>query len=407
MKIHNTKWLRDKLQAGDTIVEVVIAIAVIATVLTGAFIVSSRSLTAVRDSEEHSEVLQQLQGQVELLRAAANIPGFFNTTSNGQWGPCPDRGGTAICVTSPFCLGTDSNGNIVGFHSVKPPQVPSSMSPSNYYTSLNTNKNSTCFPNSTYGLGIDITECYAVDPPNGCISPVTGVTNFLLTGTWIPINGSNASYDQVSFYYQIKETCTGQDGIVGVRCGTDGSEGKPVINLYPQHPENVSVKLKYIAGFSKTVPSYNATMGWQVYAQPDGTLLNKSDNKTYPYLYWEGNPTSLNINMSTGFVVAGKDTKQFLGLELPIIGLNQKETNDFLAYWVPKMDNNKYNLIHFAGSDYTSLAPLEISPEPDSLLRVNMIFKAIQTPLIVTPQTFPVFHRNGFTVVEWGGAELF
>ena len=406
MKIHLTKSLRNRFQAGDTIVEVVIAIAVIATVLAGAFVVSSHSLTSVRVSEEHSEVLQQLQGQVELLRAAANTPGFFNTTTTGQYGTCPDTGGNAICVTAPFCLGTNSTGGVVGYHSLFPPQYAPAVYPNSYYTSSNRSFNTTCFPNSTYDLGLNIVECY---PNRGCPVATTyhgSATEFHLTGTWAPIGGSPSSYNQVSIYYSVKVSCTGDNGAGVVVCGDNGTEGKPVINLYPQHPENVSVKLKYIAGFSKTVPSYNPTTGWQVFAEPDGTLLNKSNNKTYPYLYWEGNPATLNINMSTGFVVAGKDSKQFLALELPVIGLNQTETNDFLAYWVPRMDNNKFNLIHFAGSDYTSLAPLNISPKPDSLLRVNMVYKALQDPISITPQTFPMFHRNGFTAVEWGGAEL-
>ena len=69
-------------QAGDTIVEVVIAIAIIATVLTGAFVVTNRSLTAVRDSEEHSEALQLLQGQIETLRSVASQAG--NTLSKAS-----------------------------------------------------------------------------------------------------------------------------------------------------------------------------------------------------------------------------------------------------------------------------------------------------------------------------------
>ena len=404
--------LRNKFQTGDTIVEVIIAIAVIATVLTGAFIVSSRSLTAVRDSQEHSEVLQQLQGQVELLRSAANIPGFFNTTDGTTYGACafPYTPTSAICVTKPFCLGTDSSGNITGYHSEKPP-IYQTIDPSNYVdpndyysASLNPDYNPTCFPNNNYDLGLNIIECY---PNTNCAAhPLNIGTLFRLSATWVPIGG--ASFDSVTIFYSVKVSCTGsQPGQVGITCGTDGTEGKPVIYLYPQNPENVSVKLKYFAGFSKTVPAYNSTTGWQVFAKPDGTLLNKADNKIYPYLYWEGNVAPLNIDVSTGFVIAGKDTKQFLALELPIIGLNQNETNAFLAYWIPRMDNNKFNLIHFAGHDYTSLAPLNISPKPDSLLRVNMIFKALQTPIVVTPQTFPVFHRNGFTVVEWGGAELF
>ena len=420
--------VRDHLQAGDTIVEVIIAIAVIATVLTGAFVVSSRSLTGVRDSQEHSDILQQLQGQAELLRVAANTSGFFNSVNgHGQYECCPNkysntpcttpvgvtpkyyRDPNTICVTDPFCLGY-SNGIFTGYPSQKPPFYKPIvhvgevvLNPSDYYNPLK-NKifNQTCFPNSTYSLGLSIIECY-----NNTLCtqhPLGGDITFRLMGTWLPISGS--AYDSVTLYYSIKVSCTGTKNILTV-CGDNGSEGKPVIYLYPQRPENVSVNLKYVAGFSKTVPSYNPSTGWQVFAKPDGTLLNKSDNKTYPYLYWEGNPTHLNIDMSTGFVVAGKDTKQFLALELPIIGLNQNETNAFLAYWVPRMDSNKFNLIHFAGHDYTSLAPLNISPKPDSLLRVNMIFKPLQTSEVVTPQTFPRFYRNGFTVVEWGGAELF
>ena len=60
-----------KSQTGDTIVEVMIAIVVISTVLAGAFLVSRTSLKNVRDSEEHSQALKLVQGQVERLRNAA------------------------------------------------------------------------------------------------------------------------------------------------------------------------------------------------------------------------------------------------------------------------------------------------------------------------------------------------
>lgn len=64
-------WQRRRDQSGDTIVEVLIAIAVVSSVLTGAFIVSQKSAMAVRDSQEHGEMLQVLQGQVELVRSMA------------------------------------------------------------------------------------------------------------------------------------------------------------------------------------------------------------------------------------------------------------------------------------------------------------------------------------------------
>jgi prepilin-type N-terminal cleavage/methylation domain-containing protein len=56
---------------GDTLVEVLIAIAIVSTVLAGAFNVTQKSTLAVRDSQERGEMLQILQGQVELVRANA------------------------------------------------------------------------------------------------------------------------------------------------------------------------------------------------------------------------------------------------------------------------------------------------------------------------------------------------
>lgn len=64
-------------QAGDTIVEVILAVAIISSVLAGAFAVTSRSSRDIRVSEEHAQALQYLQGQVELLRSAAAKPGYL------------------------------------------------------------------------------------------------------------------------------------------------------------------------------------------------------------------------------------------------------------------------------------------------------------------------------------------
>lgn len=59
-------------QMGDTIVEVLIAIAVISAILGGAFAVAHNSQQGVRDSQEHAQGLKLLESQVEQLRAAAS-----------------------------------------------------------------------------------------------------------------------------------------------------------------------------------------------------------------------------------------------------------------------------------------------------------------------------------------------
>lgn len=80
------------------------------------------------------------------------------------------------------------------------------------------------------------------------------------------------------------------------------------------------------------------------------------------------------------------------------------EYNEFIVYWYPLLQENPYNLIHFADTQYTDLAPLSTSPRYDSLLRVFMLAKPLQQAIEIEPQVFPEFQRNGFTVVEWGGS---
>ncbi len=59
---------------GDTIVEVLIAVAVVGVVLTGAYASARSSLNAVRASQERAEALKIAEGQLEMLKyyAAAN-----------------------------------------------------------------------------------------------------------------------------------------------------------------------------------------------------------------------------------------------------------------------------------------------------------------------------------------------
>lgn len=188
-----------------------------------------------------------------------------------------------------------------------------------------------------------------------------------------------------------------------VGCGPENCEKKPVIYLYPKSEQTVSVKLDYKGKLTCTYPNYND--GWKVVAHPDGTLINISDNKEYSYLYWEG-VSNHKWDMSKGFVVKGSDTQNFLQEKLQYLGLTPKEYNEFIVYWLPIMQNNKYNLITFAGEEYNNLAQLKITPKPDSILRVMMIFKPLDKSVQIEEQKLTPFERKGFAVVEWGGTEI-
>ena len=69
------------------------------------------------------------------------------------------------------------------------------------------------------------------------------------------------------------------------------------------------------------------------------------------------------------------------------------------------MQDNAYNLISFQSERYAETAKLDITPAPDSMLRVFMAWRPLDQPQQIEPQTFEPFVRDGFTVVEWGGCK--
>lgn len=178
---------------------------------------------------------------------------------------------------------------------------------------------------------------------------------------------------------------------------------KSVIYLYPEQETEVTVRLDFTSRLTTTYPAYND--GWNVIAQPDGTLVDPNTGRMYYCLFWEG-IADAGYDISTGFVVAGENTAAFLEEALAQLGLTDKEANEFIIYWLPKMEGNAYNLISFQQEAYTNNAALSITPEPDSILRVFMAWKPLDTPVEVEPQQLETIERRGFTVVEWGGAEL-
>lgn len=175
---------------------------------------------------------------------------------------------------------------------------------------------------------------------------------------------------------------------------------KPVIYLYPEKTTEVNVKLDVNGEVLCTYPAYND--GWTVTAEPDGTL---SDGKlTYNYLFWDGY-LQADYDFTQGFCVKGSDTAAFLEKSLEQLGLNRKEANEFIVFWLQKMQDHPYNVISFQTTAYTDAAQLEITPAPDTLIRVYMAWYPSDKPLDLPAQELSAPERNGFTVVEWGGVK--
>lgn len=183
---------------------------------------------------------------------------------------------------------------------------------------------------------------------------------------------------------------------------------KPVIYLYPQQTQKVRVQLDFDGKLTSTYPTYPQD-GWTVTAQPDGTLTDEQ-GRSYRYLFWEGVADD-SWRLENGSFVKAEDARAFLEQSLSRLGLNELEQNDFISYWLPKLQANEESFVHFAAEQYTDRARLTVSPQPDSVLRVQMLMTRVDSSnrrqLSALPkQQLQGFARKGFTLVEWGGTDL-
>lgn len=176
---------------------------------------------------------------------------------------------------------------------------------------------------------------------------------------------------------------------------------KPIIYLYPTTDTEVEVKLLNDKYLTTTYPKYENS--WKVLASQNGKLIDLKTGREQYGLYWEG----LNHNVKVendGFIIEGKDTLKFLEEKLKILGLSDREADEFIIYWLPKMENNKYNYIRFETMDEINrYMPLSVSPTPDSIIRVWMTYKPLNEKIDVNEQSLTPVTRYGFSVVEWGG----
>lgn len=290
------------------------------------------------------------------------------------------------------------------------------------------------------GCGIAATGCFPMEEPLGDeaskmvkIGTLGTLDAFMFTeGEEEPIEGSlmqlvKYRYDSYLMKYQYDETLQKQrellfdefiesKKIFFVKLGNGkytlvstpdlapATEcGKPVIYLYPTETTIVNVKVG-VDKITKSIPAYG-TNGWTVTASSDGTLVDSVDQQTYPYLFWEGQ-SAKKFSTETGWTLAKKEVATALPKVLQNMGLNEKETADFMEFWGPRIAAEKMPYIEFsfvAQKTFDQIAPLSITPTPETVLRVFMVYRGVLKQGLPVPSYTPV-QRNGFTVIEWGGA---
>lgn len=182
---------------------------------------------------------------------------------------------------------------------------------------------------------------------------------------------------------------------------------KPVIYLYPKEKTDISINIDFNGKLLTTFPKYDGI--WTVTAYPNGRIFDKKTNRFYSSLFWDGsqNFSDEHYNYQSGFVVSKNNLSSFLIEKLEYIGLSNLETNEFVQYWLPILEKNETNFIHFyVNSEYDVISKNTIIPKPDTEIRLFMDFYGLDKPIEIPEQKLQKTERKGFTVVEWGGSDV-
>lgn len=182
---------------------------------------------------------------------------------------------------------------------------------------------------------------------------------------------------------------------------------KPIIYLYPEKETAIDVKFDFVGKVSTTFPKYDKN--WSVIAYPDGKIYDTKTKRFYSSLFWDGvfNFPKEHYNYTDGFVVSKNNLTNFLIQKLEFMGLSTSETNEFIQFWLPLMEKNETNLIHFwINEDYDVFSKNTVNPKPDTSLRIFMEFSEVDGNFKIQPQHLFKTERKGFTLVEWGGSDV-
>jgi hypothetical protein len=180
---------------------------------------------------------------------------------------------------------------------------------------------------------------------------------------------------------------------------------KPVIYLYPQSPQFVSVSVTSTGHIVVSDPHYPQG-GWNnVLANPDGNL--SYNGKVYSELFYETDVTTFE-KPNKGIIISKNNLTESLEGILTKLGLQSNEKEEFLSYWLPRLQQFNSPYIYFSLLDRSvknRIDNVAITPKPDTQIAFIAYFKPITDPngydtSLSLPPT-PV--RKGFVSVEWGG----
>ena len=173
---------------------------------------------------------------------------------------------------------------------------------------------------------------------------------------------------------------------------------KPNIYLYPEETVELDVNIVFPHGgqITTSIPDYND--GWHITVEPSGII-----NGEYECLFYESLQPDYG-QYAVGWVVIREELEDFFRNNMAQTGFNQKEIDDFIEYWIPRLTEYPYYAIYPQYNDeLEEMVKLEFSVQPQSLIRLIYSVRGLEdNNLNIQEPVIPPFAREGFTVTEWG-----
>ncbi|KIK35889.1 hypothetical protein CY34DRAFT_811814 [Suillus luteus UH-Slu-Lm8-n1] len=179
---------------------------------------------------------------------------------------------------------------------------------------------------------------------------------------------------------------------------------KPVIYIYSPSDIDVSVKLSLTPEWTLSViypvvatKDNGQHIQWNVRTHRDGSLTEHNAGLDVAYLFWEAetnshafphspasepldtfSPISSSLSDTDSVVIPVDKVTAYLNKSLQVLGLHTEARTSFITYWLPSILKHKYIALRFVSqAAYERAASLSISPQPDVVARVFMLFKGI------------------------------
>jgi len=179
-------------------------------------------------------------------------------------------------------------------------------------------------------------------------------------------------------------------------------ECKPAIYLYPEKTSLVNVKIgPRIGQRTITIPPYDPKTGWQVLADPTGTISWGS--MSFTHLFYEAMTPYPKVP-EEGWMMDGNNIQGALYDIGRQMGLNDTESKELGRYWSVKLGKSPYYYVGLIDeNEIDQLEPIEVNPRPETMIRMRFYFAPTDTLYPIKNPAAVSRERKGFTVVEWGG----